>query len=77
MIEEWQRNKIVSLDGYSSTTKKEHIAKKFAAISELTGDDDQVPVLLEITMKNESGKHYFSLDSNCYSKYPSEQEILL
>ena len=28
-------------------------------------------------MKNESGKHYFSLDTNCYSKYPSEQEILL
>lgn len=40
VIEEWKRKKIVSLDGYSSTTKKEHIAKKFAAMSELTSDDD-------------------------------------
>ena len=28
-------------------------------------------------MKNESGKHYFSLDTNSYSNYPDEQEILL
>ena len=28
-------------------------------------------------MKNESGKHYFSLDSSNYTLYPDEQEILL
>ena len=28
-------------------------------------------------MKNESGKHYFSLDTQDYSNYPEEQEILL
>ena len=28
-------------------------------------------------MKNESGKHYFSLDTDQYSCYPDEKEILL
>ena len=28
-------------------------------------------------MKNESGKHYFSLDTSQYTLYPDEQEILL
>lgn len=34
-------------------------------------------ILLKINIKNESGKHYFSLDSESYTPYPDEQEILL
>ena len=71
-LKQWEKQKIVSLDGYSSTTQKQYIARQFATIS-----DDSIPVLLEISMKNESGKHYFSLDTQDYSNYPEEQEILL
>ena len=71
-LEQWENKGIVSLDGYSSTTQKEHIAKQFATIEEYT-----IPILLEITLKNETGKHYFSLDTKDYSNYPDEQEILL
>ena len=35
------------------------------------------PVLLRIYLKNESAKHYFSLDNKDLSLYPDEQEILL
>jgi hypothetical protein len=34
-------------------------------------------VLLKITLKNESGRHYFSLDSHKFTCYPDEREILL
>jgi hypothetical protein len=32
---------------------------------------------MKIRMKNESGKHYFSLNSPEFSLYPEEKEILL
>ena len=50
------------------------IAMNFAMKSET---DDLDPVLLQIHLKNESGKMYFSLDSSKYSQYQDEQEILL
>lgn len=28
-------------------------------------------------MKNETGRHYFSLDTKEYSNYPDEKEILI
>ena len=34
-------------------------------------------MLLKITFENESGKYYFALDSDKYTVYPDEQEILL
>ena len=34
-------------------------------------------ILLQISMENESGKHYFQLDSTQFTLYPDEQEILL
>ena len=34
-------------------------------------------ILLKIHLENESGKHYFSLDSAQFTLYPDEQEILL
>ena len=71
-LEQWEKQKLVSLDGYSSTTQKQQIARQFATIT-----DETIPILLEITMKNENGKHYFSLDTKDYSNYPDEQEILL
>ena len=39
--------------------------------------DEIDPVILIITIKNETGKYYFSLDSKDYSNYPEENEILL
>ena len=74
---QWEENEIISLDGYSSTTRNQQTAKQFAVINEFLGDNESIPVLLEISMKNESGKHYFSLDTKEYSNYPNEQEILL
>ena len=35
------------------------------------------PVLLVITLKNETGKYYFSLDTKEYTQFPDEREILL
>ena len=34
-------------------------------------------VLLKIKVKNENGRHYFSLDSSEYTLYPDEEEVLL
>jgi hypothetical protein len=52
----------------------EKIARRFAVEGE-TDDLDQV--LIKITMKNESGKHYFFLDKPEYTMYPDEKEVLL
>ena len=45
------------------------IAMNFAMKAETDYLD---PVLLKITLKNESGKMYFSLDSSNYSQYQDE-----
>ena len=34
-------------------------------------------VILKITMKNETGKHYISLDRDDYTCYLDEEEMLL
>ena len=62
------------MEGYSSTSLDQSAAKNFAYMSET---DDLNPVLMAITLENETGKHYFSLDTIDYSCYPSEREILL
>ena len=60
------------MDGYSSTSLNKSVARKFAYLT-----DESIPVLLSITIKNESGKHYFSLDTTEFTNYPEEKEILL
>jgi hypothetical protein len=66
--------KFVRLDGYASSSLNKQTAIKFAAYAET---DEKYMVLMKITMKNESGKHYISLDRPDYSLYPNEKEILL
>lgn len=66
---------MVYLDGYSSTSKNEKLARYFAFKGEC--GPDFVRVLLKIEMENESGKYYFYLDSSDYTCYPDEKEILL
>ena len=48
--------KFLSLDGYSSTTTNELIARSFMARAE---NDENYQVLLVINMANESQRHYF------------------
>ena len=60
VVEKWKRKKVITLDGYSSSSQSENIARFFAKNSAREGNQ---LVLLKIRMKNESGKHYFSLDS--------------
>jgi hypothetical protein len=62
------------LDGYSSTSLSENVAASYTRVNLA---DDMKPVLLEIHMKNETNRLYFSLDSEKYSCYPDEKEILL
>jgi hypothetical protein len=49
-------------------------ARSFALRAE---NDVLDPVLLAITIKNETGRYYFSLDTKDYSNFPEEKEILL
>lgn len=32
---------------------------------------------MDVEVRNETGKYYFSMDQACYSCYPHEQEILI
>ena len=61
----------IHLPGYTSTSKDMSVALNFA-LKELK--EDQVPVILEITFKGNSG--LFELTQG-YSAYPEEDEILL
>ena len=74
IINKMKKQKYIKLDGYSSASLDEKIAANFAAQAE-TDDADQV--LMRITMENESGKYYVSLDREDYTCYPNEKEILL
>ena len=66
---------MISFDGYSSTSMDEKIARYFASKSD-TSDGKQI-VLLKLRIENESGKHYFPLDSSEFTLYPDEKEVLL
>lgn len=70
MIREWENSEAISLDGYSSTSMNKGIAKYFALESDTSGGKQIV--LLDILIQNESGKHYFSLDSQEFTLYPDE-----
>lgn len=61
---------MITLDGFSSTSRDETVARSFATNSDTSGDKQLV--LLKIHMENETGKHFFCLDSIEFSLYPSE-----
>ena len=60
--------------GYTSTSRNKGEAIKFA-IEDV--QPDQSPVIFRIRMQNESGKYMFSMDSEAYSMYPEEEEVLI
>ena len=76
VLDEWCQKKVLSLDGYNSTSLDQDLAKYFAFDS-AKNSKDSVPVLLIIKMKNESSKHYFCMDMPDYTCFPDEKEILL
>lgn len=67
VIDKWTNQSSIELEGYSSATLSESIARQFAAWSET---DDENQVLLKIEMENESGKHFISLDKPDITCYP-------
>jgi hypothetical protein len=73
-IEKWKSKKVLYLDGYNSTSLRRDVSLNFAIDSE-TEDLDQV--ILEIHMKNETGKHFVCMNRQEYTCYLSEQEVLL
>ena len=62
------------LNGLVSTTLKKEQAFKFV-FKGLSKDD--VPVLYQINNLRKDGRCYFKLDSEEYSLFPNEQEVLL
>jgi hypothetical protein len=70
----WIVGKSMALDGYSSTSLDRKVATFFAIKD---SNNEMKSVLLKMKLKNETGKYHFSLDSNKYTCYPDEQEILL
>jgi hypothetical protein len=75
VINEWVKSKLISLDGYSSTSMDEKIAYSFANSADSEGDKQKV--LLKISIKNETGKHYFPFFTSDFSLYTEEKEVLL
>ena len=71
----WCEESQISLDGYSSASLDQNLARFFAHNNDYK--EGNLKVLLVIKIMNETGKHYFSLDTKDYSCYPEEQEILL
>lgn len=74
ILSKWKKQSKITLDGYSSASRNEKIARYFAKDAET---DEKSKVLLKIKVKNENGRHYFSLDSSEYTLYPDEEEVLL
>lgn len=66
--------KVISLDGYNSSSLDERVARRFASTME---SDVLDQVLLCIEVKNETGRNYVSLDREDYTCYPDEMELLL
>ena len=73
VVEDWKRRESIVLEGYSSCSQIQSVAIRFAHVQEPTNYEN---VLLKIFLENETGKHYFSLDSE-YTLYPDEKEVLL
>ena len=59
----------MDLDGYVSASRSLDVAKNFA---NMASSDENDMVILIITMKNETGKHYISLDRDDYTCYLDE-----
>ena len=59
------------MTGYTSTSRDEEIAKRFALDSV---PEDHYPVVFHIEFKSERGLFDMSAD---YSAYPDEKEVLL
>ena len=74
VIDKWIKQKYLTLDGYSSTTTDESVARNFMARAETM---DNELVLLVINMVNESQRHYFQLNKPEYTPFPEENEVLL
>ena len=64
----------LELKGFTSTSFEKNIALGFMR-REL--NDKVVPVLFEIKELNDKGYNYFYLDSDQYSMFPKEKEVLL
>ena len=69
-----KQKKILQLKGFTSTTLEKEQAFKFM-FRGLSKDD--VPVLYQINNLYKDGWKYFNLDSEEYSLFPNEQEVLL
>ena len=65
--------KYLQIKGFTSTTLKKEEAFKYI-FKGLRNDD--VPVLYQIRNQKEDGHYYFHLDSEEYSLFPYEQEVL-
>lgn len=75
-IEEYKQkiNKIHYLNGYSSTSLNKDVSLEFI-FKDIT---DEIPLLIEITLNYGTYKGMcFNLNSDDYSAYPKESEILL
>ena len=60
--------------GYTSTSKRHSEALKFATEDVPEG---QTPVLFRIDLENETGRYLFNMNSEEYTMYPEEEEVLI
>ena len=60
--------------GYTSTSRKQSEAVKFAIEDVKEGE---TPVVFRINLENETGKYMFHMNSEEYSMYPEEDEVLI
>ena len=70
------KDNLINLNGFASTTYKRSSAEGFALEGlQIEDDPNKNPILLKIefTGSNQS----FSLNTNEYSAYPDEEEVLL
>lgn len=69
------KKKYIILDGFTSASLDEKLARYFAFKGDL--EPNFVRVLLKIEMENKHGRYFFHLDSYDYTCYPDEKEILI
>ena len=74
LVENWKTKMFLNIDGYRSTSLDYNIARHFAHAGE---EDEKVEVILKIRMENKYGKYFMCLNTEEYSIYPDEQEVLL
>ena len=75
-IRQWEQQKMISLDGYISSTLDEKMAVFFGMKSRERQEGNAL-VLLKIHVQNEKQMLYISLNREDYSCYVEEKEILL